>query len=100
MKKSPCFGKGGLASCIARSIHPSKPIREKYYNRLKSHKIENLVLIADAEKTIQRNSGVSNVYTFSHADFEGVEFYAARRYVHLKKEGREEDFFVNEEEGE
>ena len=37
---------------------------------------------------------------FSNADFEGVEFYAARRYVHLTKEGREEDFFVNEGEEE
>ena len=43
------------------------------------------------------NSGVSNVYMFSHADFGGVEFYAARRYVHLTKEGREGDFFVSEE---
>ena len=55
------------------------------------------MLIVEAKKTIQRNSGVSNVYTFSHADFEGVGFYAARRCAHLTKEGREEDFFVNEE---
>ena len=44
------------------------------------------------------NSGVSNVYTFLHADFEGVEFYAARRYVNLTKEGREEELFVSDEE--
>ena len=37
---------------------------------------------------------------FSHADFEGVEFYSARRYLHLKKEEREEEFFFNEEEEE
>ena len=49
---------------------------------------------------IRRISGVSSVYTFSHADFEGVEFYAARWYVHLTKERREEDFFVREEEEE
>ena len=58
------------------------------------------MLMAEAEKTIRRNSGVSNVYTFSHADFESVEFYAVRRYVHLTKEGREEAFFVSEEEKE
>ena len=39
---------------------------------------------------------MSSVYTFSHADFGDVEFYAARRCVYLKKEGREEDFFVND----
>ena len=32
---------------------------------------------------------------FLHADFEGVEFYAVRRYVHLAKEVREEDLFFN-----
>ena len=84
-------------NCIPRSIRPSNLIREKYPNYLKSHKLENLVLIAEAEKTIWINSGVSNVYTFSHAYFEGVKFYAARRYVHLKNEGREEDFFVTKE---
>ena len=47
------------------------------------------MLILEDEKKIRRNSVVSNVYTFSHADFEGGEFYAARRYAHLTKEGRE-----------
>ena len=49
---------------------------------------------------IRRNSGVSNVYTFLHADFGDVKFYAARRYVHLPKGRREEDFFVSDEEEE
>ena len=74
MPKTLCFGKGGLASCISQFIHPIKPMREKYPNRPKTHKLTNLVLIAEDEKKIQRNIGVSNVYTFSYADFEGVEF--------------------------
>ena len=97
MPKTLCFGKGGLASCIPWFIRPSKPIREKYKNCPKTHKLENLVLIAEEENKIQINSGVSNVHTFSHACFGGVEFYAARKYVHLTKEGREEDFFVSDE---
>ena len=36
------------------------------------------------------------MYTFLHADFEGVEFYAARQYVHSTKEGGEEDLFVSD----
>ena len=87
-------------SCISPFIHPSKPIREKYQNRPKTHKLKNLVLIAEEEKATQRNSGVSNVYTFSHADFKGVEFYDARRYVNLKREGREEELFISDEEEE
>ena len=86
MKKSPYFGKGVLVSCISQFIHSIKSIRENSLNRPKSHKLENLVLIVEAKKMIWRNSGVRNVYTFSHAYFEGVEFFAARRYVHLTKE--------------
>ena len=69
-------------SCISRYIQPNKPIREKYLNRPKTHKLENLVLIAEDEKKIWINSGVRNAYTNSHVDFEGVEFYAARQNVH------------------
>ena len=64
-------------------ILPIKPIREKYSNHPKSRNIEKLELLAKAEKTIQRNIGVSNVYTFLHAYFEGVEYYAEKRYVHF-----------------
>ena len=55
------------------------------------------MLIEKARNTIMRNRGVSNVYTFWHSDFEGVEFYSTRRYVNLKKEVREEDFFFSNE---
>ena len=58
------------------------------------HKLENFLLIAEAKKTILRISCVSSVYTFSHAYFEGIKFYATRSYVHLTNEGRVEDFFV------
>ena len=54
-------------------------------NFLKMHKIKKLVLIEDAKKRIKKNGGVSNVYMFLHADFEGVKFYADRKHEHLKK---------------
>ena len=69
-------------------------------NHTKTHNFKTLLLIAEAEKTIRRNSGGSIVYIFSHADFEGVEFYASRGYVHLTKEVVDEDFFVIDEEEE
>ena len=97
MSNTPFWGKGGLVRCISQFILPSKQIREKYPNCPKTHKLENPVLIAEEEKKIQINSGLSNVCMFYHADFKGVEFYTARKYVHLKKEGREEDFFVSDE---
>ena len=56
------------------------------------------MLISEAENTIRRYSGVSNVCMFFHADFEGVQFYAARLFVHLTKEGIEEDLSIIDEE--
>ena len=49
------------------------------------------MLITEAGKSTQRNSGVSNYYTIIHAHFEGVELYAAKRYVNLIKEGTNEE---------
>ena len=83
-------------SCISRFIHPGKPIREKYQKSPKTHNIVNLVLIAEDEKKTRRNIGVSNVYTFSHAYFDGVGFYASRQYFNLTKEGREEYYLVGD----
>ena len=72
--------------CISRLVHPSKLIRENHPNRPKTQKLEKLALIAEYKNKIRRNSGVINVYTFLRVYFEGVAFYAARQYVHLKKE--------------
>ena len=44
---------------------------------------------------IRRDSGVSNVYTFLHAYFEGVELYDASRYVNFTKEGIDEAFLID-----
>ena len=98
MPKTLCFGEGVLVSCISHIIHPIKLIREKYLNCSKKYNLKNLVLIAEDENKIRINSGVSNVYRFSHMDFEGVEFYAPRQYVRLKKEIIEEELFVSDEE--
>ena len=64
---------------------------------MRSHQFDNLALVAEAKNTIRRNSGVGNVYTCLHAKFEGFQFHAARKYVNLTKEGRQEDFFADKE---
>ena len=40
------FGVSGFVSFMSMYIHSSKPIREKYPNRPKAHKLEYLILIA------------------------------------------------------
>ena len=64
MTKTHCFGKGGVVIYISRFILQSKPIWDKYLNRPKYHKLNNLVLIMEPKKKLQRNNGVRNVYTF------------------------------------
>ena len=59
--------------------------------------MESLLLILEAKKTIRTIRSVSSVYTFLHSDFEGVDYYTARQYVHLTREVREEHFFVSDE---
>ena len=46
------------------------------------------MLIDETENKIQRNIGVSNVYTFLHAEFECIGVYVERKCVHLTKNGR------------
>ena len=77
------FGVVGVVSCMSRFIHPSKPICEKYPNSPKAHKLEDLILIAESEISIQRGGGLAKVYKLSHLNFPDVIFYAAKRYVHM-----------------
>ena len=58
------------------------------------------MLIVKEKKKIWRNGGVSNVYTFYHANFKGVEFDTERQYVNLTKEGREYDLFFSDKDEE
>ena len=69
-------------------------------NHTKTHKLNELVLIQEDKNKIWINRGVSNVYTSSYSDLEGVGFYAARRYFHLKKYQIEAELFLSEEEEE
>ena len=89
-KLTPCqiysvVVRGILRIYISQITSPINPIREKYPNHPKSHKLKNLVFIAESENTIWRNSDVSNFYTFLYANLEGVKFYDARKYLYLKK---------------
>ena len=47
---------------------PIKLIMGNYPNRPKTYKLDNLVLMEEAQNNIGINSGVINFYTFLHAD--------------------------------
>ena len=43
---------------------------------------------------MQRGSNAILVFFFTHFDFPDQKFYAARRYIHVTKEGEEDSLFV------
>ena len=51
-------------------MQPSAPIRAKYINQTKDHKMELVDLIRDSVKVVRRGAAVVPVFFFSHPDFD------------------------------
>ena len=66
-------------------MHPSAPIRAKYINRTKYHKMELVVLIRESVKVFRRGAAAVPVFFFSHPYFDDGGFYAAKRYINVVK---------------
>ena len=45
-------------------------------------------------KVVRRGANVILVFVFTHFDFPDQQFYAAKRYIHVTKEGEEDSLFV------
>ena len=80
--------------CMSRYIHSSRPIREKYTNIPKGHKLEDLILVGESNMSLRRKGVTAPVYYFYRCDFPLVEFFAVRRYIHVMEEVPEEILFV------
>ena len=76
--KSLCHGIGAQCRVISRFVHPSAPIRAKYINLTKDHKMEFVVLIRESLKIVRRGAAAVPVFFFSHPDFDDGEFYTAK----------------------
>ena len=78
---------------MLRYTQPSSPIRDKYTNLPKGHKIEYLILVGEGNISLRRKGVEEPVYYFFHGNFPDVEFFALRRYIHVIEEGPEESIF-------
>ena len=85
--KSLRHGVGAQCRVISRLVHPSAHIRAKYINRNKDHKMELVVLIRESAKVFCGGDAAVPVFFFSHPDFDGGEFYAAKQYIHVVQKG-------------
>ena len=91
--KSLRHGVGAQCRVISRFVHPSAPIQTKYINRTNYHKMGLVVLIRDSVKVVRRGATEVPIFFFSHPDFDGGEFYAAKRYIYAVQEGSEDYMF-------
>ena len=78
--RKPRIGKGAVVDILARCLHPSEHIRNKYVNfeAQKAHfKLVGCTVLSQARKTISRKEQLAVVV--SHPDFPDVELYAVKR---------------------
>ena len=81
------LGVDALVTCLARFIHPSALVREKYSNVLPTTRFI---------KTVSRR--LQECIVFSSPGFPAVEFHSVRRYCKVTHEGPRKHFFGLEEE--
>ena len=86
MAPNICAGVGDVAPVMSKFVHPSKPIRDKYANRPKNHKLEGAVLVEEDVKVLRRGADLIPVFVFTHANFSDKKIYAAKQYIHVTQE--------------
>ena len=85
---------GATAWCMSMYIHPRGPIRKRYKNLPKGHKLEGLVLVWESNRILQRRGVESPVYYFFYGDFPDVDLFSTHIYIHVVEEKAEECLFI------
>ena len=94
------MGADALIGVIARFIHPSIHIRNKFPNAITSFRLNDLKVIREETKVV--NNKQQECYIFVHPDMvdddgNKVELYATKRYCKIISEGPPEKFFGTDE---
>ena len=79
---------------MLKFVHLRKPICNKYPNWPKNHKLQRFILVEVDTKVVQWEANAILIFVFTHSDFPDQQFYAAKRYIHVIKEGEEDSLFV------
>lgn len=87
------IGKDALISVLARFVHPSKHIRDKYPNTWKDERLQNCRVTAQGKKVVNRKEQLC--FLFENDDFPGIELYATQRYCKLEVAGPSDLLFDN-----
>ena len=89
------MGKGAVVSVLSSKLHPSEHIRRMFPNMEKNHRVENLVVLQQKVKKINRRDQLALVMTHNDFKLDGkfIELHASRKFCVLKKEGDKDYFF-------
>ena len=68
---------------MLKFVHPSKPIHDKYPNRLNNHKLEGVVLLEEEMKVVRQGANAIPVFVFTYPDFLDKTLYSAKRYINV-----------------
>ena len=79
-RRKKIMGTGAVVSVLSKFVHPSTEIRDVYPVRASTHRLEGIVVIEEALKTI--NWRIQAAIIFTHDDFPNAALYAC--CMHLK----------------
>ena len=94
MPPKPRIGKDAEVKILARYLHPSEHLQNKYANfeSLKAHlTLDGCKVLRQERKNISKKEQL--VVVVSHPDFDGVELYAVKRWFKVTKQGPPDLFF-------
>jgi hypothetical protein len=90
------MGKIAVISALISKLHPSEHIRAKWPYGLKSFRLENLGVLRQEMKKINRRDQMAII--MKHHDFQvdgkNIELYATQQFCTIKKEGHPDFFFT------
>ena len=92
MVKKKQLGVGAKCSALLEYIHLEKLINEKYPNRTAQTRLENLLIIKEGTRLVNKKQ--QRVIFFCHDDFDSTEICCVRRWVKIVQEGHQDHFFV------
>ena len=92
------MGKDAVVSVLAKYLHPSKYIRDKWPNNWAHQRVAGLVVVRQEEKVVSRRKQLAIVVhseQFKEGD-EFIELHAVPHWVRIDEEGPSEYFFGSE----
>lgn len=97
-RRQKVIGKGAVVSCLARMLHPSKAIRDRFINMNPKKRLTNLIVIDQKVEKINKKE-LECIVVQSDEVMEGdvhVRLYASKKYFKVTIEGNRDDFFITE----